>query len=231
MNNFFNLQENIQITFNDVTLLRDSLVHRSYLNENYDLHRHNERLEFLGDAVLELVVTEYLYRNYDKDEGELTNWRSALVRTEHLAEVARTLQLGEFVYLSKGEDKSGGREKDHILANTLEALIGAIYLDQGYSVAEQFILKHLLVNLEKILDEKKHIDNKSFLQEMSQEKLSITPIYKSLGDSGPDHDKTFTMGVYFNNELIAEGTGSSKQAAEQDAAQNAIKAQKWDIHI
>ena len=228
MSNFYNVQKQLGVEFNDIGLLQTALVHRSYINENYDIVEHNERLEFLGDAVLELIVTEYLFKNYDKDEGELTNWRSALVRTENLAIVSRALDLGSYLFLSKGEEHSGGREKDHILANVFEAVVGAIYIDRGYDVTKQFILDNILVHLEEILAEKRHIDAKSSLQEIAQEKLSITPNYKLISDSGPDHNKVFVMGVYFNDELIAEGEGSSKQNAEQSAAQNALDLKGWN---
>lgn len=228
MNNFYNVQKNIGVEFKDIRLLQNALVHRSYINENYDIQDHNERLEFLGDAVLELIVTEYLYKSFQKDEGVLTNWRSALVRTENLAMVSRKLNLGNFLFLSKGEERSGGRDKDHILANVLEAVVGAIYLDRGYRIAKQFVLEHIMVHLDEILAEKKHIDAKSYLQELVQEKLSITPNYRLTDHSGPDHNKTFKMGVYFDDELIAEGEGSSKQSAEQDAAENALEARGWN---
>jgi len=228
MSNFYNVQKKLGVEFNDIGLLQTALVHRSYINENYDIVEHNERLEFLGDAVLELIVTEYLFKNYDKDEGELTNWRSALVRTENLAIVSRALDLGSFLFLSKGEERSGGREKDHILANVFEAVVGAIYLDSGYDITKQFIEENILVHLDSILAEKKHIDAKSSLQEITQEKLSITPNYKLVSDSGPDHNKVFVMGVYFNDELVAKGEGSSKQNAEQDAAQNALELKGWN---
>lgn len=187
---------------------------------------HNERLEFLGDAVLELVVTEHLYKSFTNPEGELTNWRSSIVRGDILAKVASNLQLGELLFLSKGEDKSGGRNRNLILANTFEALIGAIYLDQGYAPAAKFIHEFLIVLLPEIIEKKLYIDPKSHLQERSQDQLGVTPEYKVLSDEGPDHNKIFTVGVYARGKLIADGKGSSKQRAEQEAATNALKA--WE---
>lgn len=212
----------------DDALLQQVFIHRSYVNEHKeeDLES-NERLEFLGDAVLELVTTEYLYRNFSQPEGELTNWRSALVKGPTLAEIAQELNLGSFLMLSKGEEKSGGREKDYLLANTVEALIGYIYLKGGYTKAQLFIHKFILVRLQTILEGNLHIDSKSYFQETAQEVLSITPTYKVLGEEGPDHKKMFTMGVYLDDKLIAKGKGNSKQIAEQDAARNALIAKGW----
>ncbi len=222
------LIQKIGLKDNDLVLLDQVFIHRSYVNE----HRNeglesNERLEFLGDAVLELVSTEYLYRNFSNDEGELTNWRSALVKGPTLAEVAIELGLGQFLKLSRGEEKSGGREKDYLLANTVESLIGYVYLKGGYAKAQLFIHKFILVRLQKILEEKLHIDSKSFFQETSQELLSMTPTYDVLEEEGPDHKKMFTMGVYLNGELIAKGKGNSKQLAEQEAARNALLVKGW----
>ncbi|MEK7535320.1 MAG: ribonuclease III [Patescibacteria group bacterium] len=210
--------------FKDEKLLEMVFTHRSYLNEagNIELE-HNERLEFLGDAVLELAVTDYLYKNFTNPEGELTNWRSSIVRGEVLARVAGELELGEFLFLSRGEDKSGGRTRTLILANTFEALIGAIYLDAGYHDAEKFIAQHLIALLPEIIEKKLYIDPKSRLQELSQEKMGSTPEYRVIGEEGPDHTKLFTVGVYVNRKLLAQGTGSSKQKAETAAASEAIK--------
>lgn len=210
--------------FKDKKLLEMVFTHRSYLNEAgaTDLE-HNERLEFLGDAVLELVVTDYLYKNFTNPEGELTNWRSSIVRGEILARVAGELELGEFLFLSRGEDKSGGRTRTLILANTFEALIGAIYLDAGYKDAEKFISHHLIALLPEIIEKKLYIDPKSRLQELSQEKMGSTPEYRVIGEEGPDHTKVFTVGVYVSRKLLAQGTGSSKQKAETAAASEAIK--------
>jgi ribonuclease-3 len=187
----------------------------------------NERLEFLGDAVLELIVTEYLYLNYPNPEGELTNWRSALVKGEMLAKISQELELGEHLYLSHGEENSGGREKDYLLANTFEAIIGVIYLELGYEKAKKFIEKFLLVHLESILEKGEHIDSKSKFQEIAQEKVGVTPVYQLVHDEGPDHDKMFTMGAYIEDRIVGKGKGSSKQAAEQKAAEDALMRLKW----
>ena len=217
-------EEKIGLHFKDERLLEMVFTHRSYLNEagKKDLE-HNERLEFLGDAVLELVVTEYLYKNFTNPEGELTNWRSSIVRGEILAKVALELELGEFLFLSHGEDKSGGRTRNLILANTFEALIGAIYLDAGYDASAEFINHHLITLLPEIIEKKLYIDPKSQLQELSQEKMGFTPEYRVVAEEGPDHTKQFTVGAYVNKKLLAHGTGSSKQKAETAAAVEAIK--------
>lgn len=218
-------EQKLGVTFTNKDLLRQVFVHRSYLNENsgFDLD-HNERLEFLGDAVLELVVTEYLYKNYQNPEGELTNWRSALVRGVMLAEIAQSLAMGDYLFLSRGEQKSGGKARQLILANTFEAFIGALYLDQGYPAAQDFIHRYVIVKLPDIIDKKLYMDPKSRLQESSQEKTGITPSYKVLSESGPDHSKSFTIGVYLEGRLLGEGSGSSKQIAEQAAAFNALES-------
>jgi ribonuclease III len=222
------LEKQIGIKFKNYDLLKIAFVHRSYLNEHKDSKfEHNERLEFLGDAVLELIVTEYLYSNFPNPEGELTNWRSALVKGEMLAKIARQLKIGEYLYLSHGEEKSGGREKDYLLANTFEALIGAIYLGLGYEKAKQFVTEFLLVNLDEILKTGAHIDAKSKLQELAQEKVGKTPAYQLLHDEGPDHDKKFTMGAYIGDKLVGKGIGGSKQIAEQKAAEDSLQRLKW----
>ena len=222
------LEKKIGINFENHVNLETVFVHKSYINEvkGQDI-KHNERLEFLGDAVLELVVTEFLYKHYPNDEGELTNWRSALVKGAHLAHVAKDLNLGDYLVLSHGEEKSGGRNKNYILANTFEALIGAIYLDHGYDVAHKFIDKFVLVYLEEILEKGLHIDPKSQFQELVQEHDDITPHYKLASEEGPDHSKEFIMAVYIGDEKIATGKGSSKQNAEQEAALNGLKAKGW----
>ncbi|MGE3278646.1 MAG: ribonuclease III [Candidatus Altimarinota bacterium] len=220
----------IGLTENTPELLDQVFIHRSYVNEHRSQKlESNERLEFLGDAVLELVTTEYLFRNFSNSEGELTNWRSALVKGPTLAEVAQDLELGTFLKLSRGEEKSGGREKDYLLANTVEALIGYIYIQGGYAKAQLFIHKYILVRLQNILEKNLHIDSKSYFQETAQEVLGITPTYDVLKEEGPDHKKTFTMGVYLEGEMIATGNGSSKQIAEQDAARNALIKKGWMI--
>ncbi len=222
------LEEQIGLKFKDHHVLRNAFVHRSYLNEHRESKlESNERLEFLGDAVLELVVTEYLYLNYPNPEGELTNWRSALVKGEMLAKIARELKLGEYLFLSHGEEKSGGREKDYLLANTFEAVIGVVYLELGYEMAKAFINKFLLVHLEDILVKGEHIDAKSRLQELAQEKVGTTPSYELKHEEGPDHDKIFTMAAFIGERMVGKGKGGSKQLAEQQAAEDALKRLKW----
>jgi ribonuclease-3 len=223
------LETKIGLNFDNLDLLDLAFVHKSYVNENkHSKPDHNERLEFLGDAVLELIVTNFLYKNYPQsDEGDLTNWRSALVKGENLAAIAGDLNLGAYLYLSRGEEISKGRHKAYILANTLEALIGAIFLDKGYEKANEFVQKFVITRLEEILENNLHIDAKSLFQEIAQEKLNATPEYKVLSDEGPDHSKIFTVGAFVKDELIAEGKGSSKQKAEQDAANNALIKKNW----
>lgn len=224
------LMEKLGVKFKDLSILDLAFVHKSYLNEHRDLkNQHNERMEFLGDAVLELVVTEYLFKKYpQEEEGVLTNWRSALVKGKHLAEIAIELDLGLYLYLSRGEERSGGRKKNYILANTLEALIGAIYLDQGYEKIHQFANNFILGRLNKILEHGHHIDAKSRVQEIAQELLGVTPEYVFISEAGPDHNKVFTMALYLGKEKVAEGTGSSKQKAEQEAAIVGLRAKKWE---
>jgi ribonuclease III len=218
------LENEIKIQFKDRNLLQSALTHRSYLNENRKWPLpHNERLEFLGDAVLELITTEHLYRNYPNPEGELTNFRSALVNYKMLSEIASDLDLDEFILLSKGEAKDTGRARQVILANAFEALIGAIYLDQGFDVSKKFIDEFVLTRLEAIMSEGKVLDPKSKFQELSQEKLGITPHYKVLAEWGPDHNKNFEVGVFVNERQVAKGVGSSKQEAEIAAAENGLK--------
>lgn len=230
MNRYEELEKRIKITFKNPQLIDTAFVHKSYINEHKDRKmEHNERLEFLGDAVLELVVTDFLFKHYPKEEeGILTNWRSALVKGKNLAEIANELELGMYLYLSRGEERSGGRKKNYILANTLEALIGAIYLDQEYKSAHTFIDEFILKRLGEILEKGLHIDAKSHFQEVAQEVLGVTPEYRLLKDEGPDHDKVFTMGAYIGEEFIAEGSGSSKQKAEQEAAIAALKVKQWE---
>lgn len=222
------LEKAIGVTFDDKDLLALAFVHKSFVNEHPEQERYNERLEFLGDAVLELAVTDFLYHKYPGEpEGKLTNWRSALVKGKNLAKVARTLKLGDFLLLSRGENQSGGREKNYILANTIEALIGAIYLDKGYDEANKFIMSHIASFLEEIIEKGLHIDAKSRVQEMAQDKLNITPRYELISESGPDHDKTFVMGIHFGKELAGQGTGPSKQESEQAAAHDALEKRGW----
>lgn len=227
-NDIIKFQKKIKINFKSIRLLEQVFIHRSYINEHRNCQlEHNERLEFLGDAVLELIVTEYLYLNYPNPEGELTNWRSALVKGESLSEHASALNMDGYLKLSKGEQSSTGKARHLILANSFEALIGAIYLDQGYETTKKFLKKNLIFKLSAILKKESYIDSKSKFQELAQEKYSITPSYKVLAESGPDHDKKFVMGVYLNEREISQGQGSSKQEAEQSAAKNALK-QKLD---
>lgn len=223
------LEDKLEIKFKSKDLLQQALVHRSFLNENPDFGlEHNERLEFLGDAVLELIVTEYLYRNYPNPEGELTNWRAALVNAKKLAEVAEKLELNDFMMLSRGEAKDTGRARQYILANALEALIGAIYMDQGIEPVKNLVEKHILSELPQILKVGAYRDAKSLFQEEAQDRVGITPSYEVLSEWGPDHAKHFKVGVYLDEELVAEGEGVSKQEAQQKAAEAALKAREWN---
>ncbi len=217
-------QQRLAVTFNDPQLLERAFIHRSYLNEHPKLGlEHNERLEFLGDAVLELVVTDHLYRNYPNPEGDLTNWRSALVKTESLAAAADKLQIAPYFKLSRGEAKGNARSHALISANAVEAIIGAIYLDQGYDTAADFINEHIVSRLPEILETGTWMDPKSKFQELAQERYGLTPVYKVIEESGPDHDKVFTVGAYVGDKRFGQGTGSSKQAAQQVAAATALK--------
>ena len=203
-------------------------MHRSYLNENTDVALdHNERLEFLGDAVLELVVTEYLYNKYKNPEGELTSWRAALVNSKMLSRVAQELDFNNFILLSKGEAKDTGRARQYILANAMEALIGAMYLDRGYKITGQFIIENIVKELARVFEKKLFRDPKSTFQEQSQDKVGITPTYEVIEESGPDHDRRFVVGIYLGEELVAQGEGSSKQEAQEEAAQKALEVKNW----
>lgn len=209
--------------------LEQAVVHRSYLNEHpaFPLS-HNERLEFLGDAVLELVVTEYLYNNYDNEEGELTTWRSALVNGESLSDVATGLGVEKYLYLSRGEEKdTNSKARRTILADAMEAVIGSVYLDFGWETAKEFILRTVVAKLTEIIEKRLYLDPKSRFQEAAQSRLSTTPSYKVLEESGPDHQKEFKIGVYLGKELVAEGHGTSKQEAQISAADAALKAKGW----
>ena len=219
------LEKNIGITFKNKDLLTEALTHRSYLNEfpRWPLP-HNERLEYLGDAVLELIVSDELFRKFPtQPEGQLTVLRAALVNYQILARVAEGIGLQKFVLMSRGEKKDTGRAREVILANAIEAVIGAIYLDQGFDVARRFALHFVMTNLDEVLKTKSYKDAKSELQEAVQEKLKLTPTYRTLGETGPAHKRIFTMGVYFGEKLIAEGSGPSKQEAELEAARSALK--------
>ncbi len=230
MVDFGEFEKKTKIVFNDKKLLTQAFVHRSYINENPNLGlSHNERLEFLGDAVLELVVTDYLYKKYGtQTEGELTSYRAALVNAVIIGEIAAGLMMNDYLLLSRGEAKDNGKARQYILANTYEAFVGAVYLDQGYAVAEKFIAETLFPRVEKIVSQKLWRDAKSLVQEKAQEYVNVTPSYKVLSEAGPDHDKHFTVGIYFGNNVIAEGKGKSKQEAEQKAAQEALKVKKWE---
>lgn len=223
---FVLLEKSIGVKFRNRDLLMQALVHRSAVRESR-AHGNNERLEFLGDAVLELATTEHLFHLSRKSEGELTNWRSALVQGEHLAEVARELKLGEYLYMSRGEEASDGRNKSSTLANAVEAVIGAIYLDQGYDAVRAFCDRFILGDLQRLLAAGKHRDEKSMFQEMVQEKNGITPHYEVVEEDGPDHEKHFTCAVFIGSEKVAEGSGNSKQRAEQAAAKEALRIKGW----
>ncbi|MDD5437941.1 MAG: ribonuclease III [Patescibacteria group bacterium] len=225
------LEERLGYKFKDKSMLLQSLTHRSYLNEHSDYeYEHNERLEFLGDAVLELIVTEHLYKNYANPEGELTNWRAALVNAKTLAGIATQLEFEDYLLMSKGEAKDkNSKARMYILANAIEAIIGAIYLDGGAKAAEGFIHKHILSHLPFILKNQLYIDPKSKFQETAQEMLGVTPTYKVLKETGPDHNKEFTVGVFLDKELIALGSGTSKQEAQIAAAQAGLEAKNWGV--
>lgn len=217
-------REKLGFEFNDPMLLVTALTHRSYVNEHKaSVKEHNERLEFLGDAVLELVSSDFLYRNYDEPEGIMTAWRSALVRTESIGDAGEELGYEPLVRLSKGEKHGSERAHAVILADCFEAVIGAIYLDQGYNTARDFIAKHILIKIDKILADGSWRDPKSYLQELAQHADNSTPVYKVLKEDGPDHNKTFTVGVFVGKQLKATGTGHSKQEAEGNAAAEAVK--------
>ena len=226
---FSDFEKKIKITFKNKSLLKQAFTHRSYINENPSagMH-HNERLEFLGDAVLELAVTDYLYDKYPNcTEGELTAIRSALVNAIIISEIASNVGMNEYLLLSKGEAKDLGKARQYILANTYEAVVGAIHLDQGYAVAEKFIAKTLLPKTDEIVKKKLWRDAKSLVQEKAQEFVQVTPLYKVLEQTGPDHNKRFTVGIYFGKDLAGSGKGNSKQEAEQKAAEAALKARNW----
>ena len=220
-------REKLGLEFNNLDLLITALTHRSYVNEHRKfVHHHNERLEFLGDAVLELAVTEYLFNNFSEPEGILTAWRAALVRTESIGDAGDKLGYGPLIRMSKGEKNGSERAHLQILANAFEAVIGAIYLERGFDDARDFIHKHIIVKLDGILESGSWRDPKSYLQEISQRVDSQTPIYKVLGEEGPDHDKVFTLGVFVGETMMGRGTGPSKQVAQQQAARAAIAKYK-----
>ena len=225
------LSKHIGVTFSDISLLRTACTHRSFLNENKTAGgAHNERLEFLGDAVLELVVTSFLFRKYPKkQEGELTAFRSSIVNTVSLTKVAEKMGLNDYMLMSKGEAKDSGRARSVILANAVEAVIGAVYMDSGYNTAANFISEYILntIDIEEIIAKKTWIDAKSKFQEKAQEKIGTTPSYRTLKETGPDHNKVFTLGVFLGDVQVATGSGQSKQEAEQQAAEKALQIKGW----
>ena len=229
MKDFSTLEKKLGTKFKNQDILKQAFVHRSYINENPSFNlSHNERLEFLGDAVLELIITEYLFQNYPNPEGELTNWRASLVNSQMLAKIAKKLDLGKYLYLSRGEAKdTNGKARNYILANSIEALIGAMYLDQKYKAVQKFVIDVLIPELPHILTNQLYLDPKSKFQEIAQEKLGITPSYKVIKESGPDHAKKFQVGVYLDSELVATSSGLSKQEAQVKAAAKALEKKKW----
>jgi ribonuclease-3 len=227
-NNLPLFEKKLGLKFKDKNIFKQALVHRSYLNEHPEFNlNHNERLEFLGDAVIELIVTKFLYYNFNNSEGELTSFRSSLVNTKTLAKIAKKINLDEYLFLSKGESKSLGRAREAILANTFEALIGSIYFDQGFKKAEEFIKKNLIPELKNILRNKTYKDPKSEFQEFIQNKLKITPHYKIIKQSGPDHAKIFVVGLFLNEKLITQGKGKNKHDAEIQAAEKALNKKSF----
>lgn len=228
MADFSEFEKRVGLIFKDRRLLVAAFTHRSYLNENPAAGEHNERLEFLGDAVLELAVTNYLYRNYPKqNEGEMTSYRAALVNYQTLSKVAADIGMNEYMLLSYGESKDTGRARQVILANAIEALIGALYLDQGFDKAAEFVANYLYPLVPSIIKAGKWIDSKSLFQEKAQDVVGVTPSYETVREVGPDHDKQFTVAVKLGREVVAEGVGKSKQEAEQSAAENALKKRGW----
>ncbi len=227
---FAAFEKSIGITFRNRELLRTAFTHRSYLNENRRAGmEHNERLEFLGDAVLELIVTEHLFTRYpDKPEGDLTSYRSALVNANTLSGVAEELGMNDYLLLSRGEAKDTGRARQVILANTIEAFIGALYVDQGYEAVKEFVSRHLFKLVDDIVQKRTWLDAKSHFQEQAQEIVGVTPSYETVKETGPDHDKHFTVAVFLEKERVAEGAGKSKQEAEQEAAKHGLEVKHWD---
>ena len=220
-------KEKLGFEFDDINLLVTALTHRSYVNEHKDsVHEHNERLEFLGDAILEMVSSDFLYRNYNEPEGIMTSWRAALVRTESIGAAGKELGYEPLVRLSKGEKHGSDRAHDVILADCFEAVIGAIYLDKGYEEAKNFIYKHILNKIDTILEEGSWRDPKSYIQELAQKSDGVTPVYRTMKEEGPDHDKTFTVGVYVGEQLKGVGAGHSKQEAQTNAAREGVKKYK-----
>ncbi len=223
------LEQTLGVSFLNKDTLRQALVHRSYLNEHPDFALgHNERLEFLGDAVVELVVTEHLYHNYENPEGDLTNWRASLVNADMMAGICESLGVDDYLYLSRGESKDAkSKARRYILANAFEAIIGAIYLDLGWEASKEFILRTVVSKLPSILEDRSYVDPKSRFQEAAQEKTGITPSYRVLSEEGPDHAKIFQVGIYLDREQVAVGTGTSKQEAQVAAAAAGVKVKGW----
>lgn len=223
------LAQELGIAIKNPALFQEAMTHRSYLNEHKRYpYPHNERLEFLGDAVLELVVTEHLYAVFpDKPEGELTALRAALVNSDMLSSIGDGLGIEAFLLMSRGESKDKGRARTYLVANAVEAIIGALYLDQGYAAAKDFIVAQVLVRLESVVEGKLYSDPKSRFQELAQEKLGVTPAYQVMKEWGPDHDRRFVAGIFIGEELVAEGEGLSKQDAQREAAKNALEKKGW----
>lgn len=227
---FTEFADKLNLQFNDEALLRQAFTHRSYINEHRDeaAHGHNERLEFLGDAVLELATTHFLYKKFpERNEGELTAFRAALVNAVTLSDAAAQIGMNDYLLLSKGEAKDTGRARGVLLANAFEALVGAIYLDQGYDAAERFIAEHVFPRIDDIVKKGLWRDAKSAFQEQAQEHDGVTPSYAVIRETGPDHDKCFVVGVYLRDALVAQGEGRSKQDAEQEAARTALEKKGW----
>jgi len=223
------LKEKLAIEIQNPDLFQEALTHRSFLNEHKSYkHPHNERLEFLGDAVLELVVTKYLFDNFKNPEGELTSFRAALVNGDMLGKIGHALGLQDYLLMSRGESKDTGRARSYLVANAMESIIGALYVDQGYDRAKDFVEKHILNHLDEVLAEGLYTDPKSRFQELAQEKIGVTPNYRVLKEWGPDHDRHFIAGVFINEELIAEGEGISKQDAQREAARQGLITKGWE---
>jgi ribonuclease-3 len=229
MEDLKNLEKILKIKFKDISLLDTAVTHRSYLNENADgAKTNNERLEFLGDAVLELITSEYLFSEYpDREEGDLTSFRAATVRTTTLAETSRELGFGKYLKMSKGEEESGGKDKDYLLANLFEAILGAIYLDKGYSACKEYIYRVLIPKVGKIVEERLDIDPKTKLQELTQSMFKETPMYEVIKEEGPDHDKLFTVQAKIASKDLGIGQGTSKQKAEEEAARESLQVLEY----
>jgi ribonuclease III len=225
MDNIQAIEEKFDIHFTNKQLLSTAFTHRSYINEsNGTVQEHNERLEFLGDAVLEILVSEYLFNKFpEAPEGELTAYRSAVVKMESLAEIALELGFGEYLLMSKGEEMTGGRTRPYILANTFEAFLGALFMDQGIEACKRFLSSAFFGKIDKAIEDKEYIDSKSKLQEITQDRFKQMPVYKLVKEEGPDHSKTFTVQVLIKNKVVGEGVGKSKQYAQQEAAKDALQ--------